>query len=132
MFQPLLPTVFCMLIFHKIEFIILIPRRIYVKRRNINPYKRDIIIRFTLEENYSFWFASARNRRWRSDVDILVLIQNINDRYSLMNELRRELLPLNYAFDVIAITPEEFERDRYIPGTISRYASLEGEIIYEA
>jgi len=68
----------------------------------------------------------------RSDVDILVLIQNINDRYSLMNELRRELLPLNYAFDVIAITPEEFERDRYIPGTISRYASLEGEIIYEA
>ena len=67
----------------------------------------------------------------RSDVDLLVLTSNINDRYALMRELRGKLLPLKYAFDVIAITPEEFERDRDIPGTISRYASLEGEIIYE-
>ena len=67
----------------------------------------------------------------RSDVDLLVLTPNINDRYALMRELRGKLLPLKYAFDVIAVTPEEYERDREIPGTISRYASLEGEIIYE-
>ena len=36
------------------------------------------------------------------------------------------------AFDIIAVTPEEYNRDKNIPGTIARYASKEGIIIYES
>ncbi len=49
-----------------------------------------------------------------------------------MRLLRQELLPMEYAFDVIAVTTEEFERDRLIPGTISRYAFLEGILLYDS
>lgn len=40
------------------------------------------------------------------------------------------LIQLNYAFDVIVLTKEEFERDKKYPGTIARYASREGVILY--
>jgi hypothetical protein len=42
----------------------------------------------------------------------------------------RALAELDYAFDVLVSTPEEFERDRRIPGTVSRYADKEGKVLY--
>jgi hypothetical protein len=36
------------------------------------------------------------------------------------------------ATDVIILTPEEFERDRQIPGTVARPAWREGRVLYEA
>ena len=93
---------------------------------------KDILLSgLPLDKIILFGSQARRTADDRSDVDILVLAPNIKDRYALMRELRGKLLPLKYAFDVIALTPEEFERDRDIPGTISRYASLEGEIIFE-
>jgi len=47
-----------------------------------------------------------------------------------MRSLRRKLLAIPYDFDIITITPEEFERDSKISGTIARYASQDGKIIY--
>ncbi|MGD0663696.1 MAG: hypothetical protein ABSD38_37135, partial [Syntrophorhabdales bacterium] len=35
------------------------------------------------------------------------------------------------ATDVIILTPEEFERDRLIPGTVARPAWREGRVLYE-
>ena len=35
----------------------------------------------------------------------------------------RVLTELKYAFDIIILTREEYERDQKIPGTIGRYAS---------
>ena len=39
---------------------------------------------------------------------------------------------VNIARDVIVLTPEEYERDRHIPGTVARPASLEGKVLYDS
>jgi len=67
----------------------------------------------------------------RSDVDLLVISRVSGKRRPLMVEMSRALCDLNAAFEVVVLTPEEFDMDRQIPGTIGRYASLEGKILYE-
>jgi len=67
----------------------------------------------------------------RSDVDILVVCNFEGKRRQLMLEMDRSLIGLKLARDIVILTPEEFERDRYIPGTIARPAWLEGKVLYE-
>ena len=71
----------------------------------------------------------------RSDVDLLVIRpippQGPNRR-ALMVAMDRALRGLDLATDLIVLTPEEFERDRQIPGTVARPASREGIVLYEA
>jgi len=45
--------------------------------------------------------------------------------------MRHTLLHVNYAFDLIILTQAEFERDKKYPGTIARYVTKEGIILYE-
>ena len=47
-----------------------------------------------------------------------------------MVAMDRALRGLGFARDIIILTPEEFERDRYIPGTIARPAWQESMVIY--
>ena len=49
----------------------------------------------------------------------------------MMTDALRSLGRMKYAFDVIILTSDEFEEDKYIPGTIARYAFKEGKVIYE-
>lgn len=67
----------------------------------------------------------------RSDVDILVVCPFQGERRRLMLDMDRALGDLRYAFDVLVLRPEEFQRDRRIPGTVGRYAHLEGKVLYE-
>jgi hypothetical protein len=43
----------------------------------------------------------------------------------------RALRGLDLARDIVVLTPEEYERDRAIPGTIARPAAQEGKCLYE-
>jgi len=67
----------------------------------------------------------------RSDVDILVVCSFEGKRRHLMLEMDRALGGLDNAFDVLILTPEEFQRDSLIPGTVGRYAYKEGKVLYE-
>jgi predicted nucleotidyltransferase len=67
----------------------------------------------------------------RSDVDILVICPLEGKRRHLMVEMDRALRGLKLARDIVILTPEEFEQDRYIPGTIARPAWREGKVLYE-
>jgi predicted nucleotidyltransferase len=67
----------------------------------------------------------------RSDVDLLVVCSIQGSRRALMVAMDRALRGLRFARDVIVLTPEEYERDRRIPGTVARPASQEGRILYE-
>lgn len=67
----------------------------------------------------------------RSDVDILVVCPIEGSRRALMVAMDRALRGLALARDIIVLTPEEFERDRHIPGTVARPAWLEGKVLYE-
>jgi predicted nucleotidyltransferase len=68
----------------------------------------------------------------RSDVDILVICSFEGKRRHLMLEMDRALRGLSLARDIMILTPEEFERDRHIPGTIARPAWKEGKVLYES
>ena len=67
----------------------------------------------------------------RSDIDILVICPVKNNRRLLMIAMDRTLKGLGIARDIIVLTPEEFEVDRQIPGTVSHPAWLEGRVLYE-
>ena len=67
----------------------------------------------------------------RSDADFLVITELTARRRVLMLEMDRALRGLGLARDIVVLTPEEFERDREIPGTIARPASKEGKVLYE-
>ena len=68
----------------------------------------------------------------RSDVDILVICPIKGSRRELMVAMDMALKGLGIARDIIVLTPEEFETDRQIPGTVARPASLEGRTLYES
>ena len=46
-------------------------------------------------------------------------------------EMDRALNGLGIARDIVILTPREFERDRFIPGTVARPADTEGKVLYE-
>lgn len=66
-----------------------------------------------------------------SDADILVICSVEENRRKMMTEMDRTLHGLCLARDILILTPEEYERDKWIPGTLARYASREGKILYE-
>ena len=68
----------------------------------------------------------------KSDVDILVVCPFRGNRRQLMVAMDRALKGLPIARDIMVLTPDEFERDRQIPGTVARPAWKEGKVLYEA
>ncbi len=68
----------------------------------------------------------------RSDVDLLVVCSVDGKKRDLMVAMDRALNGLSLARDIIVLTPEEFERDRHIPGTVARPAWREGKVLYDS
>ncbi len=67
-----------------------------------------------------------------SDVDLLIVCPLVRRRRDLMVAMDQALRGLGFARDIVVLTPEEFERDRHIPGTVARPAWREGRILYDA
>jgi hypothetical protein len=64
-------------------------------------------------------------------VDLLVVSRFTGKRREIVGELYWDLRDSGFAQDIILMTPEEYESERQIPGTIARPASREGKVIYE-
>ncbi len=94
-----------------------------VKERLVDGFHPEKIILFGSQAR-----ETADNR---SDVDILVVCSFTGKRRHLMLEMDRALGGLDYAFDIIILRPEEFKIDSLIAGTVGRYASQEGKVLYE-
>jgi len=95
-----------------------------VKERLVDGFHPDRIILFGSQAR-----GTADDR---SDVDILVVCSFTGKRRQLMLEMDRALYGLGLARDIMVLTPEEFELDRHIPGTIARPAWKEGKVLYES
>lgn len=67
----------------------------------------------------------------RSDIDLLVICPVVGRKRDMMVAMDRALGGLGIARDIIVLSPEEFERDREIPGTVARPAWLEGKVLYD-
>lgn len=96
----------------------------------LNEIKRRLLDGFHPDKIILFGSQARGTADDRSDVDILVICPVGDSRRALMLAMDRALGGLNYAFEVLVSTAEEFERDRRIPGTVSRYADKEGKVLY--
>ena len=96
----------------------------------LNEIRQRLVDRFHPDKIILFGSQARGTADDRSDVDILVVSRLQGERREMMLEMDRALGELDYAFDVLISTPEEFEVDRLIPGTVSRYADKEGRVLY--
>jgi len=96
-----------------------------------NKIRQRLVDAFDPEKIILFGSQARGTADERSDVDILVICSFEGKRRHLMLEMDRALQGLRLARDVMILTPEEFERDRHIPGTIARPAWKEGKVLYE-
>jgi predicted nucleotidyltransferase len=97
----------------------------------LNEVKHRLVDRFHPDKIILFGSQARGTADDRSDVDILVVCEASDGRRSLTLAMDRALWGLRLARDIVVLTPEEYERDRQIPGTIARPAWLEGRILYE-
>ena len=93
--------------------------------------KERLLSKFNPDKIILFGSQACGTADEKSDIDILVISSLTEDRFEMMNKMCSLLIKLKYAFDVIILTKEEFERDRKYPGTVARYATKEGIILYE-
>jgi len=87
--------------------------------------------RFQAERVILFGSQARGTADDRSDVDVLVVCPIRSNRRRMMVEMDRALSGLGIARDIIVLAPEEYDRDRLIPGTVARPAWLEGRVLYE-
>jgi predicted nucleotidyltransferase len=92
---------------------------------------KRLVDRFGPERIILFGSQARGTADARSDVDLLVICRIAGRRRPLVVAMDRSLHGLGLARDIMVLTPEEFERDRHIPGTVARPASLEGRVLYE-
>ena len=93
--------------------------------------KKRLLAKFDLEKIILFGSQVRGEANLKSDIDLLLIGKVNYDRYRMMTDALRSLGKMKFAFDVIILTADEFEENRYIPGTIARYAFKEGKVIYE-
>lgn len=97
----------------------------------INAIRDRLVDAFHPDRIILFGSQARGTSEDRSDVDLLVICPLQGSRRALTLAMDRSLWGLRVARDIVVLTPEEFERDRHIPGTIARPAWLEGRVLYE-
>jgi uncharacterized protein len=93
---------------------------------------KRLVSKFAPEKIILFGSQAKGSADKHSDIDILTICPINGDRFDMMREMTSTLNEIDYAFDVIVLSSEEFEIDKQIPGTIARYASKKGKILYES
>ena len=71
------------------------------------------------------------DKRTDSDVDLLVVIKDVHDRFKEMVRLNRILSPLHMPVDLIVIDENTFRYWCDTPGNIYSAALAEGKVLYE-
>jgi len=67
----------------------------------------------------------------QSDVDLIVLCESFANRNELEAEMYACLRGVPFPVDLLVYTPEEFEAEKEIAGTVAQPASREGKVVYE-
>ena len=105
-----------------------------VSENDLRQATERLVKQFRPERVILFGSQARGSADTHSDVDLLVVCRVDPERprrRALMVAMDRALAGLGFASDVIVLTPEEFERDRHIPGTVARPAWQEGRVLYE-
>ena len=74
--------------------------------------------------------ARGTDNRW-SDVDLLVVMDEVEDKRRAAVEMRRALGDLSVSKDIVVTTHEEIARRGNVVGSVLRAALREGKVVYE-
>ena len=74
--------------------------------------------------------ARGTAQRW-SDVDLLVVLPDLQDKRRTAIDIRRSLGDLPVSKDIVVATPEEVDRRGHVVGTILHAALRDGKVVYE-
>ena len=67
-----------------------------------------------------------------SSAGLLVVVRKVSDRRSLRVAMRRAADGMGLSENVTLLTSEDFERNRWIPGSAAYWADREGRTLYAA
>lgn len=79
-----------------------------------------------------FGSAARGDATGRSDLDFLVIEEQVEDTIRESAKLRRALGSIGVAVDVLTISASEAERRRRWPGSVVKMAMTEGRILAES
>ncbi len=65
-----------------------------------------------------------------SDVDLLVVMPFAGRRLDAALDARRALREFHVAKDIVVLAPEEYERQKDVPGTVAWPAAHEGRVLH--
>jgi predicted nucleotidyltransferase len=65
-----------------------------------------------------------------SDIDLLVIMEEVKSRIDAAVTVRRALDGVSYPFDIVVTTERDFERYRRVPGVLYDEAATEGVTLY--
>ena len=104
-----------------------------ISEKTIQEATRRLVEKFHPDRVILFGSYARGTADEHSDVDFLVITRAAEkgNRRRLMSEMDQALWGLSIARDIVIITPDEFEEDKEIPGTVARYVSKEGRLLYE-
>lgn len=103
-----------------------------ISKKTINIAVKRLAEKFRPERVILFGSFARGTADDYSDVDLLIITsKKKNKRMTLMTEMDKVLWGLGMARDIVILTAEEYDEERDIPGTIARYASKDGKILYE-
>jgi uncharacterized protein len=102
-----------------------------VSQAILDTVRDRLVAGFRPDKIILFGSQARREADSRSDIDLLVIRPFEGSRRELMIEMDRSLKGLGVARDILVMRPEEFERDKDIPGTVARPAFEEGIVLYE-
>ncbi|MDI6769635.1 MAG: nucleotidyltransferase domain-containing protein [Anaerolineales bacterium] len=97
----------------------------------IHSLTTQIVRRSNPERIILFGSQARGDVRASSDIDLLVVLTETNDKRQAAIEIRRALAQFPFAKDVIVTTPEEIARRGNLVGSVLRSALREGKVIYE-
>ena len=67
-----------------------------------------------------------------SDVDLLVVMNDVQDKRRAAIEMRRSLGDLRVSKDIVVTTPDEIASRGHVVGTVLHAALRDGTVVYEA
>ena len=74
--------------------------------------------------------ARGSDNRW-SDVDLLVVMDEVEDKRRAAVEMGRALGDLTVSKDIVVTTDDEIARRGHVVGSVLRAALREGKVVYE-
>lgn len=100
-------------------------------QQKIGEMVQRIVGRFHPEKIILFGSYARGDAGPDSDVDLLVVMHVQGSRRQKATEIDLALADRRIPLDLLVVTPEQFERDRDVIGTVIRPAALEGKVLYE-